>query len=307
MTAGSHAQLNSRGGAPQVRCAEVSEARAEPMTGTAPRADVWVVVEHQPGWGDAELARSGHDVRVLMARAPRRVAGPPDADERRRGELPRTRVWVGHVTGEPMLRVGTVAHPADVATWDLAAIAAGSMRAWGAPDPDPLLAVCANGRRDRGCGHLGGRLADALWRGPHARRVLTCTHLGGHRFAPTALLLPAGALHGRLDQDSAAELLSGATRGTMRADTLRGFSSLTEPAQVAEAHARVETGHLGLEPLPVELSGPDGGGSVHARVQPGASASASAPAIGVDLVRRTDPTLLACGRQLESRARWLVA
>ena len=106
MTAGSHAQLNSRGGAPQVRCAEVSEARAEPMTGTAPRADVWVVVEHQPGWGDAELARSGHDVRVLMARAPRRVAGPPGADGRRRGELPRTRGCVGHVTREAVLAEG---------------------------------------------------------------------------------------------------------------------------------------------------------------------------------------------------------
>ena len=94
MTAGSEAQPSARGGEPQVRCAEVSEARQEPMTGTAPRADVWVVVEHQPGWGDAELARSGHDVRVLMARASRSVAGPPDADERRRGDLPRTRVWV---------------------------------------------------------------------------------------------------------------------------------------------------------------------------------------------------------------------
>ena len=311
MTAGSEAQLSSCGGGPQVRCAEVSEARREPMAGTAPRADVWVVVEHQPGWGDAELARSGHDVRVLMARASRSVAGPPDADERRRGELPRTRVWVGHVTDEPTLRVGTVAHPADVATWDLAAIAAGSMRTWGAPDPDPLLLVCANGRRDRCCGHLGGRLADALWRGPHARRVLTCTHLGGHRFAPTALLLPVGALHGRLDQASAADLLSGASAGSMRADTLRGFSGLTEPAQVAEAHARVETGHRGLDPLAVELAGADGGSSggssIHARVQPSPHAPAGAPVIGVDLVRRTDPTLLACSRQLESCTRWLVA
>ena len=313
MTAGSETLLSSRGGEPQVRCAELSEARQESMTGTAPRADVWVAVEHQPGWGDAELTRSGHDVRVLMARAPRSVAGPPDADERRRGELPGTRVWVGYVTDEPMLRVGTVAHPADVATWDLAAVAAGSMRAWGAPDPDPLLLVCANGRRDRCCGHLGGRLADALWRGPHARRVLTSTHLGGHRFAPTALLLPVGALHGRLDPDSAADLLSGASAGTMRADTLRGFSALTEPAQVAEAHARVETGYLGLDPLPVELPGPtdpaggsDGRSSVRARVLPSAAAQAGAGAIGVDLVRRTDPTLLACGRQLESRARWLV-
>lgn len=307
MTQGTGAPRRSPGTEPQVRCCEVSEARREPMTGTAPRADVWVAVEHQPGWGDAELARSMHDVRVLMARAPRTVAGPPDASGHRQGEPVGTRVWVAYVTGEPMLRVGRVAHPAEVAGWDLAAIAAGSMRGWGVHDPDPLLLICANGRRDRCCGHLGGRLADSLWRGPYARRVLTCTHLGGHRFAPTALLLPVGALHGRLDQSSATELLSGASAGTMRADTLRGFSALSEPAQVAEAHARTDLGHLGLGALPVDLDGPDDRGVVHARVLPGRRAAGGTPALGVDLVRRTEPTLLACGREPELRPRWLVA
>ncbi len=204
------------------RCSDVSRETGEPMAGTAPRADVWVAVEHTPGWGDADLTRSGHGVRVLMVRGRRERPDPGAASVRasgwrirRRGhgtrglDSPGVRVWVGYATGTPTLRVGRVDRPDVVAGWDLSAIAAGSLRDWGARDPDPLLLVCANGRRDRCCGHSGGRLADALWRGPHADRVLTCTHLGGHRFAPTALLLPIGALHGRLDEPGAARLAHG--------------------------------------------------------------------------------------------------
>ena len=127
------------------------------------------------------------------------------------------------------------------------------MRLWGELDPDPLLLVCANGRRDRCCGHSGGRLADTLWRGAHRDRVLTCTHLGGHRFAPTALLLPAGALHGRLDEESGTDLLAGAAQGRMRYDTLRGFSQLAPAAQVADVHARARHGYLGTTALQIDL------------------------------------------------------
>ena len=239
------------------RCSEVSRQAAEPMAGTAPRADVWVAVEHPPGWGDADLTRSGHGVRVLMVRGPRArpdsaapsasasaspspsvsasaspspsgspsaspsLSGSPSAPPSESGtevDMLRTpdagvRVWVGYATRTPTLRLGRVDRPDVVAGWDLADIAAGALRDWGRADPDPLLLVCANGRRDRCCGHSGGRLADALWRGPYTDRVLTCTHLGGHRFAPTALLLPIGALHGRLDEDAAAGLLTAATGG----------------------------------------------------------------------------------------------
>ena len=132
----------------------------------------------------------------------RRRRPHPTGTVARRG-VAGVRVWVGYATRTPdpagrASSTGPTSSPAG--TWPTSP--PGSLREWGRPDPDPLLLVCANGRRDRCCGHAGGRLADALWRGPHADRVLTCTHLGGHRFAPTALLLPVGALHGRLDEQA---------------------------------------------------------------------------------------------------------
>jgi len=298
------------------------------MVGTAPRADVWVAVEHPSGWGEAPLARAGNGVRVVMARGPR-TGGPEDAGAG--GHPASGRVWVAYATGTPVLRVGTVDQPEEVAAWDLAAVAAGSLRDWGTVASDPLLLVCANGRRDRCCGHTGGRLADELWSGPHRDRVLTCTHLGGHRFAPTALLLPFGALHGRLDAPTAARLLADADAGRMHAVTLRGMSTLPEPAQVAEAHVRAATGYAGLAPLAVVVE-PDGPDHLRARVRlpPRACAGAAAdvgrrpvePMAGtevrhsserpqlqmtVDLEAITTPELLACGRIPEPTRRWVVS
>jgi hypothetical protein len=215
------------------------------------------------------------------------------------------RVWVGHASPTPTLRVGLVETPEVVSDWSLADIAEGSLRDWGRVDPDPLLLVCANGRRDRCCGHSGGRLADALWRGPHARRVLTCTHLGGHRFAPTALLLPVGALHGRLDETSATALLRDAAHGEMGAETLRGHSTLDEPAQAAEARARAVTGHRGLAPLRVDLAASDDPDRMGAHVRGWDPRDAQRPLV-VALVRSRSVALLSCGRVPETTTRWSI-
>lgn len=302
------------------RCSEVSRASGEPMAGTAPRADVWVAVEHVPGWGDAGLARSEHGVRVVMARSPRdepEAVAPPrqstgsaSVGSRDGSGAPAAsgpvagrgvRVWVGYATGTPSLRVGRTARPEDVGGWDLSDIAAGSMREWGRADHDPLLLVCANGRRDRCCGHAGGRLADALWRGPHRDRVLTCTHLGGHRFAPTALVLPFGYLHGRLDVSAATDLVAEARVGRMPATRLRGSSTLVEPAQVAEAHMRALTGYDGLVPLEVELLASEDPDRTRAAVRGPHSTTYS-----VDLLRRAFDVQPSCGRTPGPDRRWVI-
>lgn len=299
------------------------------MAGTAPRADVWIAVEHPLGWGDADLARSGHGVRILMARGPRvnpvtglaattgpvglpaAETGPVTTGPDRAGPAgPRdpdsVRVWVGYAARTPTLRVGRIDRPEDVAAWDLSAIAAGSLRDWGQPDPDPLLLVCANGRRDRCCGHEGGRLAEALWRGPHRDRVLTCTHLGGHRFAPTALLLPVGALHGRLDQASATDLITQAHAGRTPGASVRGFSTLDEPEQVADAHTRRVTGYDGLAPLGVHVDAQPDPDRMDTTVR-GWDPLDPDRSMAVGLVRTRGTALMACGRAPEPTTRWLPA
>ena len=277
------------------RCSVLSRAADEPMPGSAPRADIWIVVEHPSGWGDAPLARAENGVRVVMARA----------------AVDRTaslgfRVWVAHCADRPaVLRLGTVHDPDEVADWNLAEVAAGSHRSWGRPDPDPLLLVCANGRRDRCCGHEGARLADRLWAGPDAQRVLTCTHLGGHRFAPTALLLPAGVLLGRLDAHSAARLLPDARAGCLAPDLLRGYSTLSEPDQVADAAARRYSGHPSLDALPVELTETSPTTARAVVTLPAAVPTSVSSHVAVELALVPMETVPSCGRSAEELPRWV--
>jgi hypothetical protein len=64
--------------------------------------------------------------------------------------------------------------------------------------------VCGHGSRDRCCGSLGtvlANVAEDIARGASLDvRVWRTTHLGGHRFAPTAVTLPDGMVWGQLDE-----------------------------------------------------------------------------------------------------------
>ena len=100
--------------------------------------------------------------------------------------------------------------------------------------PDPTLFVCTNGARDACCALKGRALLDAL---PDS--VWEISHLGGHRFAPTALRFPDGLALARLDAKTAHAALDGKPVG---AASLRGRFGKQAPEQVAEIAVHDETG-----------------------------------------------------------------
>jgi hypothetical protein len=106
--------------------------------------------------------------------------------------------------------------------------------------------VCGHGARDRCCGSRGTALAlAALAEGVAVRRT---SHTGGHRFAPTAVLLPEGTVWGFLDEDALRRIV---TRTGPLDDLLpryRGCAGLAGPAvQAAERVAFSETGWTWLD------------------------------------------------------------
>ena len=110
---------------------------------------------------------------------------------------------------------------------------------------EPAILVCTHGKRDRCCAKWGG----AFWRELLAQhdhpsvQLWQTSHLGGHRFAPTALVLPWGFQYGRLSAEDAIGLLDAVAAGDMyRIDLLRGRVAWTAPAQVAEIAARRQSG-----------------------------------------------------------------
>jgi hypothetical protein len=153
----------------------------------------------------------------------------------------------------------TVAGPAELA--DLALPGPGESLP-GAAVPDPLLLVCTHGRRDRCCALDGRALAMALT-GVDELDVWECTHLGGHRFAPTALVLPTGYAYGWLDPAAAVAAYKAAASGEVETALCRGRSTWSPAGQVAELAVRAATGLSGAGVL--QVGDAPGGAIVTAR------------------------------------------
>ncbi len=78
-----------------------------------------------------------------------------------------------------------------------------SWRQAGMPSPqdtvaEPVLLVCTHAKRDRCCALEGRPILEELEGELGVESLWECSHLGGHRFAPTALLLPTGQVLGRM-------------------------------------------------------------------------------------------------------------
>ena len=121
----------------------------------------------------------------------------------------------------------------------------GTARMWTSAQDfaEPMLFVCTNGKRDTCCAVTGVSLVREL----NSDRVLESTHLGGHRFAPTALLMPHGIVLGRLTIEAAKIALS----GQIPLANYRGMSSLTRMQQAADIAVRKRESITELRPLAV--------------------------------------------------------
>ncbi|MFF4652452.1 sucrase ferredoxin [Streptomyces sp. NPDC001380] len=241
-------------------CATLSAELSEPLAGTAATAATWLLLEQHGPWGakaltqshlDPEVGRAldraadGTGVRVALMRRPGRHA------DRRTGG--RHEVVVAHTApGASWVRREAVADPGDLLGLDFAALGAGSHGGLGrAHGGDPLALVCTNGRRDRCCALLGRPLAAELAASGHGE-VWEVTHLGGHRFSPTMLVLPHGYAYGRLDAASAKEVLAATAEGRTAVERCRGRSCWDRPGQAAELAVRRLAGEDRAEVLAVE-------------------------------------------------------
>lgn len=240
---------------PGGRCATLARALDEPLAGTAPVAPRWVCLEHRGAWPrdiaahpDPSIAgfaarASAAGFRPLLIRRPGRRSGP-GLD----GTAP-TRVYLADTTpGAAHITKLTVEGPRELSAVPLPRP--------GEPLPgtavaDPLLLVCTHGRRDRCCALDGRALAVAVTAVGEAD-VWESSHLGGHRFAPTALVLPTGYLYGRLDPGTAIAARKAAAVGEVEPALSRGRSTFSPAGQVAELAVRHETGLRDADALTVD-------------------------------------------------------
>ncbi|MFF8945529.1 sucrase ferredoxin [Streptomyces sp. NPDC014864] len=250
-------------------CATVSRDHAEPLSATAATATTWLLLEQPGPWGAKALTSSHLDpavgraleratrdtgVRVALIRRPGRHA------DRRTPSV--RRVYVAHtVPGRVWLRSALTADPERLLDLDFAALGRGDHHSFdvvlgGRPHTgDPLALVCTNGKRDRCCALLGRPLATEL-AASGVEGVWEVTHLGGHRFSPTLLVLPYGYAYGRAEAHAVKDVLHAVREGRVVVEGCRGRTAWERPAQAAELAVRAATGEDGADALTVVRTEP---------------------------------------------------
>lgn len=223
-----------------------------PAWGSAPTARFWVALEQPGPWGSRAATTSHLDPaigaalenacldaggRLLLIRHAGREASLPDQGERR--------LFVaGGDQQHPWLGAATISEPhsRELATL-VDRLAEPGWTRQDHPPPwlrrhHPILLICVNGKRDQCCALKGIALASRLSDNPDGDTVWLSSHLGGHRFAPTALSLPMAQALARLDYPTASQALVATLAGRTWAagpDHDRGLTRLPAHLQAAVA------------------------------------------------------------------------
>lgn len=231
-------------------CSAYSARLDEPLAGTAPVAATWLIIEQPGPWGARALTESHLDERVgaalnartagtgvrigLVRRVGHHVAAPAGSERTVLISAPRP--------SGTTVRSLTVTDPRALLDLDFAALGQGRVDVGTAYHGQAIL-VCTNGKRDRCCALLGRSLAQDVADSVRTQEdldVWEADHLGGHRFAPTALVLSTGYLYGRLNAADALLALERAAKGLIATGSCRGRSLWSRPGQVADLALRTE-------------------------------------------------------------------
>jgi hypothetical protein len=227
--------------------------------GTAPAAMFWVALEQNGPWG-AQAATQSHldpDLgkaltqlcqdaagRFMLVRRPGKHSDLHDGSHQR--------IYLaGGLAGRPWLLEAELEDPARLARLapsHLDAMAGGAVDVVRELLPElerslaPVLMICSNSKRDVCCS-VRGRPVAAEAASQRPGQVWECSHTGGHRFAPTGVLLPHGQTFGRLSGGSAVAAVDAAMREEVPLELLgvmhdRGRSHLSAPGQAAESVVR---------------------------------------------------------------------
>ncbi|MGR6522155.1 sucrase ferredoxin [Rhodococcus erythropolis] len=233
----------------------------EPLAGSAAVVRGWVCLEFNAAWGRdvldgtalgeelaAELSRRADaaDVRIMFIRRPGRTDPLTDGHTVLLARSDPSDSWCER------LRIDS---PADLLDIDFALLD-GPPPGLGDSVDEPVVLVCAHGKRDQCCAVFGRPIAAALMSsfGP---QVWECSHTGGHRFAPSMILLPSGNTYGRLSAGESVTAVEVASRDQVHLPGLRGRSCWSPAGQASEIAVRQQIS-CGIDDLAIIKQASDG-------------------------------------------------
>jgi hypothetical protein len=219
-----------------LRCAAWARDVGLSAAGTAPRADVFVLVEHPLPWpsevGSDPLLRELEKVAADQAGPGRSVRLQAVAVD---GEQMLRKVVVLQAAVSPFTGYGRAEGLGSLEA--LPGLVAGLVSAKPTPQASRQVTdvlVCTHGSRDTCCGSMGTRLWKELEETLLGVKVWRTSHTGGHRFAPTAITFPDGNYWAHLDGAVVRGIVGRTLDPAIAAQHLRGCAAFTPAVQVAD-------------------------------------------------------------------------
>ena len=284
----------------ELRCADASEARREPLYGTASHVTRWLLLEQPGSWGRDALSQSGLPAATALELKRRALAagvrivlirkGVRFASQGRRCYFARTE------SSSNYLAQVTLDAADDLLDMDLSGLGDGGEVPGAATVAEPVFLVCTHGKHDACCSIRGNQVSRVAC-AQEGSIAWESAHIGGDRFAANVVCFPHGVYYGRVAPDEVANLMEMYRAGVLSLDHLRGRSCFPFAIQAADYFVRRETGRARLEDVVFEGTSivTEGVREVRFRLDDG-----SVAVVAVGISRSSEAHALTCGSDATS-------
>ncbi|MEX2553716.1 MAG: sucrase ferredoxin [Actinomycetota bacterium] len=246
--------MNSTAGAIRQSCSSIARSAGEPLYGTAPVAQSWILLEQPGPWGPDALFESNLDPRFSgeLTKRTTRLGCRVMLIRRRSGRYESSEVTcflaASGAAGVWMEKI-RLGNPSDLLDCELESVLHPEPPGIGTRADEAYL-VCTHGRRDPCCAEYGRALLNSLT--AIEAPIWESSHQGGHRFAANMACFPHGLFYGRVGRDDGPAIIEAHRRGEIYLPHYRGRSAYDSIVQSAEFLVRLETGFATIDGLTVE-------------------------------------------------------
>ena len=227
----------------KILCFESSLNANEEMYGTAPRVDVWIMLEYRGHWSgsafkDSKIPKS---VKAHLNKELKSVSNSRLQLIKKQENSDNDLKFYVAVSDEanPRLYEFSINDYEDLLSLNIKKILKSNENL----SQEKIYIICTNGEYDTCCGKFGMPVYLDMAKGKYGSQTWEANHIGGHRFASTFVCLPHGLVYGRIREGKVAEeLITQYESGNISISSYRGRSCHTSEVQAAEYYLRKETG-----------------------------------------------------------------
>lgn len=234
----------------KILCFESSLNANEEMYGTAPRADVWFLLEYRGHWSGSAY-KSSKIPKKVKSHLNKEIKPVKNSRfqviKKQKSDDDRLKFYIA-VTEEknPRLYEFKFENYEELLSLNIKKILKSKRNL----SDEKIYIICTNGEYDICCGKFGMPVYLDVAKGEYESQTWEVNHIGGHRFASTFVCLPHGLVYGRVREGKVAEnLMQHYEAGEVNLESYRGRSCHTSEVQAAEYYLRKETENLVISDL----------------------------------------------------------